>query len=106
MPRRRRRDKEAEPGERMAASEPAEPGLRGPLGPSTTAVHAGEPRPKPAHALATPPDPALKFVDDVQIGPSPPDSICVESMRKLTGRSRQRPRSTSSFWSAVAVDGT
>jgi len=38
----------------MAASEPAEPGLRGPLGPSTTAVHAGEPRPKPAHALATP----------------------------------------------------
>ena len=54
MPRRRRRDKEAEPGERMAASEPAEPGLRGPLGPSTTAVHAGEPRPKPAHALATP----------------------------------------------------
>jgi cystathionine gamma-synthase len=54
MPRRRRRDKDAEPGERMAASEPAEPGLRGPLGPSTTAVHAGEPRPKPAHALATP----------------------------------------------------
>jgi cystathionine gamma-synthase len=54
MPRRRRRDKEAEPGERMAASEPVEPGLRGPLGPSTTAVHAGEPRPKPAHALATP----------------------------------------------------
>jgi cystathionine gamma-synthase len=54
MARRRRRDKEAEPGERMAASEPAEPGLRGPLGPSTTAVHAGEPRPKPAHALATP----------------------------------------------------
>ena len=53
MPRRRRRDKEAEPGERMAASEPVEPGLRG-LGPSTTAVHAGEPRPKPAHALATP----------------------------------------------------
>jgi len=54
MARRRRRDKAAEPGERMAASEPAEPGLRGPLGPSTTAVHAGEPRPKPAHALATP----------------------------------------------------
>jgi cystathionine gamma-synthase len=54
MPRRRRRDKDAEPAERMAASEPAEPGLRGPLGPSTTAVHAGEPRPKPAHALATP----------------------------------------------------
>jgi cystathionine gamma-synthase len=54
MPRRRRRDKDAEPGQRMAASEPAEPGLRGPLGPSTTAVHAGEPRPKPAHALATP----------------------------------------------------
>jgi cystathionine gamma-synthase len=26
----------------------------GPLGPSTTAVHAGEPRPKPGHALATP----------------------------------------------------
>jgi cystathionine gamma-synthase len=25
-----------------------------PLGPSTTAVHAGEPRPKPAHSLATP----------------------------------------------------
>ena len=25
-----------------------------PLGPSTTAVHGGEPRPKPAHALATP----------------------------------------------------
>jgi cystathionine gamma-synthase len=54
MPRRRRRDKDAEPGERMAASEPTEPGLRSPLGPSTTAVHAGEPRPKPAHALATP----------------------------------------------------
>lgn len=30
----------------------------------------------PAHASATPPDPALRFVDDVQIGPSPPDSIC------------------------------
>jgi cystathionine gamma-synthase len=54
MPRRRRRDKDAEPGARMAASEPVEPGLRGPLGPGTTAVHAGEPRPKPAHALATP----------------------------------------------------
>ena len=25
-----------------------------PMGPSTLAVHAGEPRPKPAHALATP----------------------------------------------------
>jgi cystathionine gamma-synthase len=54
MPRRRRQDRDAEPGERMAASEPAEPGLSGPLGPSTTAVHGGEPRPKPAHALATP----------------------------------------------------
>ena len=54
MARRRRRGRAVEPGERMAASEPAEPGLRGPLGPSTTAVHAGEPRPKPAHALATP----------------------------------------------------
>ena len=53
MPR-RRRAKEAESGERMAASEPVEPELGGPLGPSTTAVHAGEPRPKPAHALATP----------------------------------------------------
>jgi len=30
----------------------AEP--QGPRGPSTTAVHAGEPRPKPGHALATP----------------------------------------------------
>ena len=27
---------------------------RKPLGPSTLAVHGGEPRPKPAHALATP----------------------------------------------------
>jgi cystathionine gamma-synthase len=27
---------------------------RKPLGPSTTAVHAGEPRPKPGHSLATP----------------------------------------------------
>ena len=54
MPRRRRPSKDAEPGERMAQSEPAEPGLGGALGPSTTAVHAGEPRPKPAHALATP----------------------------------------------------
>ena len=25
-----------------------------PVGPSTLAVHGGEPRPKPAHALATP----------------------------------------------------
>ena len=33
--------------------EPIEPPKK-PLGPSTLAVHAGEPRPKPAHALATP----------------------------------------------------
>ncbi len=39
-----------------AAVPPSPPGepLAGPLGPSTTAVHAGEPRPKPAHSLATP----------------------------------------------------
>jgi cystathionine gamma-synthase len=54
MPRRRRRDKDVEPGERPAPSEPIAHELPGPLGPSTTAVHAGEPRPKPAHALATP----------------------------------------------------
>lgn len=30
------------------------PGEPRPLGPSTTAVHGGEPRPKPGHALATP----------------------------------------------------
>jgi cystathionine gamma-synthase len=54
MPRRRRRDKDAEAGERAQASEPVEPSLRGPVGPSTTAVHGGEPRPKPAHSLATP----------------------------------------------------
>jgi cystathionine gamma-synthase len=54
MPRRRRRDKDPEPGERMAAPEPVALPLRGPVGPSTTAVHAGEPRPKPAHSLATP----------------------------------------------------
>jgi cystathionine gamma-synthase len=54
MPRRRRLDKAVEPGERPAGSEPAGPGLRTPLGPSTTAVHGGEPRPKPAHSLATP----------------------------------------------------
>jgi cystathionine gamma-synthase len=34
-------------------SEPFEP-LRRALGPSTMSVHGGEPRPKPAHALATP----------------------------------------------------
>ena len=33
--------------------EPIEPPKK-PLGPSTLAVHAGEPRPKPAHSLATP----------------------------------------------------
>ena len=33
--------------------EPVEPPKK-PLGPSTLAVHGGEPRPKPAHALATP----------------------------------------------------
>jgi cystathionine gamma-synthase len=54
MPRRRRPDKAVEPGERPAGSGPAGPGLRAPLGPSTTAVHGGEPRPKPAHSLATP----------------------------------------------------
>ncbi len=49
MPRRPR------PGKPAAGSpsEPAPP-LRAPLGPSTTAVHAGEPRPKPGFALATP----------------------------------------------------
>ncbi len=54
MPRRRRRDKDVEPGERPARSEPIAHELPRPLGPSTTAVHGGEPRPKPAHALATP----------------------------------------------------
>jgi cystathionine gamma-synthase len=51
---RRRRAKETEPGERPTVGEPVEHKLEGPVGPSTTAVHAGEPRPKPAHALATP----------------------------------------------------
>jgi cystathionine gamma-synthase len=54
MPRRRRPDKDVEPGERTAQSEPIAHELPGPLGPSTTAVHGGEPRPKPAHSLATP----------------------------------------------------
>jgi cystathionine gamma-synthase len=54
MPRRRRPDKDVEPGERPAPSEPIAHELPGPLGPSTTAVHGGEPRPKPAHSLATP----------------------------------------------------
>ncbi len=54
MPRRRQRNKDVEPGERMAQSEPIAHELPSPLGPSTTAVHAGEPRPKPAHSLATP----------------------------------------------------
>jgi cystathionine gamma-synthase len=53
MPR-RRRVQGPEPGERPAAAEPVEHELAGPVGPSTTAVHAGEPRPKPAHSLATP----------------------------------------------------
>ena len=53
MPR-RRRPKETEGGERPTPGEPVEHTLQGPIGPSTTAVHAGEPRPKPAHALATP----------------------------------------------------
>jgi cystathionine gamma-synthase len=38
---------------RPGAREPVDPPLK-PLGPSTMAVHAGEPRPKPGHALATP----------------------------------------------------
>ena len=54
MPRRHRRDKGVEPAARPSAVPSEPPLLRGPLGPSTTAVHAGEPRPKPAHALATP----------------------------------------------------
>ena len=53
MPR-RRRAKGGAPDERAAAGEPIAHELPGPLGPSTTAVHAGEPRPKPANALATP----------------------------------------------------
>jgi cystathionine gamma-synthase len=53
MPR-RRRVQGPEPGERPASAEPAEHKLEGALGPSTTAVHGGEPRPKPAHSLATP----------------------------------------------------
>jgi cystathionine gamma-synthase len=53
MPRRRRPDKDVE-SERQVQSEPIAHELPGPLGPSTTAVHGGEPRPKPAHALATP----------------------------------------------------
>jgi len=41
---------------RRRSAPPAEPAeaARKPLGPSTIAVHGGEPRPKPAHALATP----------------------------------------------------
>jgi cystathionine gamma-synthase len=54
MPRRRRQDRDVEPAERPAQGEPIAHELPGPLGPSTTAVHGGEPRPKPAHALATP----------------------------------------------------
>jgi cystathionine gamma-synthase len=53
MPR-RRRGKGLEPDERPAAVEPVAHTLDGAVGPSTTAVHAGEPRPKPAHSLATP----------------------------------------------------
>jgi len=53
MPR-RRRAKETDPVERATAGEPVAHTLPGPIGPSTTAVHAGEPRPKPAHALVTP----------------------------------------------------
>ncbi len=40
------------PGAGAPASEASIPTK--PLGPSTTAVHAGEPRPKPGHSLATP----------------------------------------------------
>jgi cystathionine gamma-synthase len=54
MPRRRRQGRDVEPGEPMAASEPIPHELPRPLGPSTTAVHGGEPRPKPANSLATP----------------------------------------------------
>jgi len=53
MPR-RRRSKETDGVERPTAGEPVAHTLPGPIGPSTTAVHAGEPRPKPAHALVTP----------------------------------------------------
>jgi cystathionine gamma-synthase len=53
MPRRRavKRPGQDEP---TIAGEPIAHELPRPLGPSTTAVHAGEPRPKPANALATP----------------------------------------------------
>jgi cystathionine gamma-synthase len=54
MPRRRRPDRDVEPDTQVPASEPIAHELPRPLGPSTTAVHGGEPRPKPAHALATP----------------------------------------------------
>src|SRR5207244_3950655 len=37
----------------LVMGDPIEPAKK-PLGPSTMAVHAGEPRPKPAHSLATP----------------------------------------------------
>src|SRR5262249_4747578 len=45
------RGKDAPAG--LVMAERAEPPAK-PLGPNTLAVHAGEPRPKPAHALATP----------------------------------------------------
>ena len=54
MPRRRRPQREPVQGALPLASEPIAYELPRPLGPSTTAVHAGEPRPKPSHALATP----------------------------------------------------
>jgi len=54
MPRRRPPPREPVPGAPPPASEPIVPKLPSSLGPSTTAVHAGEPRPKPAQALATP----------------------------------------------------
>jgi cystathionine gamma-synthase len=54
MPRRRRQGRDVEPEAPMATAEPIAHELPRPLGPSTTAVHGGEPRPKPANSLATP----------------------------------------------------
>ena len=54
MPRRRGSQRAPAPDTPAPPSEPIVPKLPPSLGPSTTAVHAGEPRPKPAQALATP----------------------------------------------------
>ena len=50
----RRPNRGAESPKDAAPEHPAREAAPRPLGPSTTAVHGGEPRPKPGHALATP----------------------------------------------------